>query len=172
MISDKLLGRYVRRRREELALTQEGLADLLGLKQFVVSRIEAGDRGLKVTELGKFAQALRTTPEALVTAATAPDPSQQTALAGGVRSTATDALVNYASAISELAAAFHEAPELASQQGLANFETALASLHGPTQYVALTATAANALRTELQALIDEIVVASVLPEGGTDAVDD
>ncbi|WP_238220240.1 helix-turn-helix domain-containing protein [Tsukamurella pulmonis] len=172
MISDKLLGRHVRRRREELALTQGGLADLLGLKQFVVSRIEAGERGLKVTELAKFAQALRTTPEALVTAATAPDPSEQTALTRGVRATATDALVNFAGAISELAATFHEAPELASQQGLPGFEATLETLRGPTQYVALTATAANALRAELQALVDEIEVATVLPEGGADALDD
>ena len=38
-----MLGERIRKRRDELALTQEQLARVTGLKQFHISRIERGD---------------------------------------------------------------------------------------------------------------------------------
>ena len=45
-------------RRRELGLTQQGLADRLGLHKQFVSRVELGERRLDVVEFADFAAAL------------------------------------------------------------------------------------------------------------------
>lgn len=53
-------------RRRERGLSQRALADLLGLDQSAVSRIESGDRRVSVEELSRIAEALGTNVGALV----------------------------------------------------------------------------------------------------------
>lgn len=64
------LGELVQRRRAELGLTQQRLADLAGLKKHAIGGIEAGQSKLPVPETRrKLAAALRLTHEALLIAA-------------------------------------------------------------------------------------------------------
>lgn len=53
-------------RRKEIGLTQQGLADQLGLHKQFVSRVELGERRLDVVELADFARALGLDPGKLV----------------------------------------------------------------------------------------------------------
>lgn len=53
------LGTAVRRRREELGLTQAELAERAGLKQPAVARFEAGGTMPTIPMLERFAEALR-----------------------------------------------------------------------------------------------------------------
>lgn len=53
-------------RRKELGLTQQALADRLGLHKQFVSRVELGERRLDVVELADFARALDLDPSNLV----------------------------------------------------------------------------------------------------------
>lgn len=53
-------------RRKELCLTQQALADRLGLHKQFVSRVELGERRLDVIEFYDFVRALDLQPEVLV----------------------------------------------------------------------------------------------------------
>lgn len=62
-----MLGDRVRKRRDELELTQEQLATATGLKQFHISRIESGDiKDVKGETLRRLARALRVTADFLL----------------------------------------------------------------------------------------------------------
>jgi transcriptional regulator with XRE-family HTH domain len=62
-----MLGDRVRKRRDELDLTQEQLAAATGLKQFHISRIESGDiKDVKGETLRRLARALRVTSDFLL----------------------------------------------------------------------------------------------------------
>jgi transcriptional regulator with XRE-family HTH domain len=65
----RLVGRNVRAAREGLGLTQEQLAERSGFSQQYISGLETGRRNLTVVSLFEFAQALETTPVALITPA-------------------------------------------------------------------------------------------------------
>jgi predicted transcriptional regulator len=54
-------GRNVRRRRETLDLTQEGLAEKAGLDRSYISNVERGSRNLSLSSIVRIAKALRTT---------------------------------------------------------------------------------------------------------------
>ena len=56
----------LKRRRKSLGLTQEQLAERLGLHKQFVSRVEMGSRRLDVVEFVDFAIALEMEPEALI----------------------------------------------------------------------------------------------------------
>ena len=55
------------RRRKELALTQAALAIRLGVAQPWVAQIESGVRTPAIDTIARFANALQTTPDALLT---------------------------------------------------------------------------------------------------------
>ena len=62
-----MLGDRIRKRRDELALTQEQLARATGLKQFHISRIERGDiKDVKGETLRRLARALRVSADFLL----------------------------------------------------------------------------------------------------------
>ncbi len=62
-----MLGERIRKRRDELALTQEQLARATGLKQFHISRIERGDiKDVKGETLRRLARALRVSADFLL----------------------------------------------------------------------------------------------------------
>jgi transcriptional regulator with XRE-family HTH domain len=62
-----MLGKRIRRRRRDLDLTQEQLAEMTGLKQFHISRIESGDiKDVKGDTLRRLARALRVTADFLL----------------------------------------------------------------------------------------------------------
>lgn len=65
-----LVGRNVRRLRLEAGLTQEALSDRCDFDQRYISQLERGLRNPTVLSLHEIAQALDTTPVALIT----PDP--------------------------------------------------------------------------------------------------
>lgn len=62
----RLVGRNVRRLRQAAGLTQEQLSERVGFGQNYVSSLEGGKRNITVVTLFEFAQALGTTPAALV----------------------------------------------------------------------------------------------------------
>ncbi len=62
----KLLGRHLRARRLELALTQAKLAKILRVKQPYIASLEAGTCSISLDVLGKLAETLRTSPSALL----------------------------------------------------------------------------------------------------------
>jgi transcriptional regulator with XRE-family HTH domain len=62
----KLVGRNFRRVRTEKGLTQERFAELSGFSQQYVSDLERGLRNPTVVTLYELAQALGTTPVALI----------------------------------------------------------------------------------------------------------
>lgn len=61
----RLIGLLAERRRE-LGLTQQALAERLGLHKQFVSRVELGERRLDVVEFIDFAEALGLVPGTLV----------------------------------------------------------------------------------------------------------
>jgi transcriptional regulator with XRE-family HTH domain len=62
---DRLLGRRLRRAREDAGLTQVQAAAALGVTQTLISNAERGHRMLKHLDLFQFAQLYGTTIEAL-----------------------------------------------------------------------------------------------------------
>jgi len=62
-----VIGRNVRRFRAAKGLTQEELSNRCDFDQRYISQIETGQRNLTVLSLYELAQALDTTPVALVT---------------------------------------------------------------------------------------------------------
>ena len=60
------VGFRVRERRTAAALTQAELGDRCGLHRTFVGSVERGERNLALLSLRKLAQALRTTPAALL----------------------------------------------------------------------------------------------------------
>jgi predicted transcriptional regulator len=54
-------GRNVRRRRENIDLTQEVLAEKAGLDRSYISNVERGSRNLSISSVVRIAKALRTT---------------------------------------------------------------------------------------------------------------
>lgn len=63
----ELLGRRIRARREELGLTQEELAKMLGYKsRSTINKIEMGINDITQSKIEAFAKALETTPSALM----------------------------------------------------------------------------------------------------------
>lgn len=63
----KLVGANVRRFRQEKGLTQEEFAEKSGFSQQYVSGLENGRRNPTIVSLYELAQALDTTPIALIT---------------------------------------------------------------------------------------------------------
>ncbi|WP_421937304.1 helix-turn-helix domain-containing protein [Phenylobacterium sp.] len=63
----KLVGRNARRMRVLCGLTQEQLSEQTGLTQQYISGLEQGRRNPTILTLFDLAQALRTTPAALIT---------------------------------------------------------------------------------------------------------
>jgi transcriptional regulator with XRE-family HTH domain len=62
----KLVGDNVRRVRGEIGITQEQLAERSGFSQQYISDLERGRRNPTVVSLFELAQALGTTPVALI----------------------------------------------------------------------------------------------------------
>lgn len=65
---DTSLGKALTHIREDQDLTQDDIADSLGCKQPLISKIEAGQRSLKFAEVGLFATALGISRDELVVA--------------------------------------------------------------------------------------------------------
>jgi transcriptional regulator with XRE-family HTH domain len=63
----KLVGRNVRRCRVEAGMTQERFAERSGFTQQYISDLERGRRNPTIVSLYELAQALGTTPVALLT---------------------------------------------------------------------------------------------------------
>jgi transcriptional regulator with XRE-family HTH domain len=67
-------GRRVRARREELGLTQEGLADVVGLHWTFVGQVERGRRNISLHNILRLAAGLEIDAGDLVTRLSAPEP--------------------------------------------------------------------------------------------------
>ena len=61
-----VVSRNIRTRREELDMTQTALARAVGVTPACISQIEADKRTLDVEALARLAEALRTSPSALL----------------------------------------------------------------------------------------------------------
>ncbi|MHB8467989.1 MAG: helix-turn-helix domain-containing protein [Acidimicrobiales bacterium] len=61
-----ILGRRVRARREEMGLSQEGLADLVGLHRTYIGSVERGERNVTLITIVRLAATLRVDPGELV----------------------------------------------------------------------------------------------------------
>ena len=59
-------GEAVRRRRKELGLSQEELADRAGLHRTYIGSVERGERNVSLTNIHKLAGALKTSAAELV----------------------------------------------------------------------------------------------------------
>ena len=57
-ISNRLVGQCLRDLRKKQRLTQEEVAELLAGDQAVISKVESGERGVKLGEVFSFAEAL------------------------------------------------------------------------------------------------------------------
>ena len=66
------IGERIRKRREELGLSQDQLADIVGASRQVVSRYENGDREMGIVSLLQYADALETTPGKLLSTVNTP----------------------------------------------------------------------------------------------------
>jgi len=60
------IGENIKRLREDKNMTQEDLAQILGVTSSNISQIESGDRGLNISKAQKIAQALGITIDELV----------------------------------------------------------------------------------------------------------
>lgn len=60
------LGKAIRRRRLELGLSQEGLADVAKLHRTYMGAVERGERNLTIQSLLRIAEALGTSASALL----------------------------------------------------------------------------------------------------------
>ena len=60
------MGAIIRRRRKELGLSTQGLADALGVKAQSVSKMERGDRGLSLDTFLAVCMVLKISPEELL----------------------------------------------------------------------------------------------------------
>ena len=65
-LAKKILAENLRRLRTEAGLSQEGLADRAGLHRTYVSSVEGGHRNVTLENIFALAEALGTTPSALV----------------------------------------------------------------------------------------------------------
>jgi transcriptional regulator with XRE-family HTH domain len=61
-----VLSRNLKARRQELAMTQQQLATDSGVTQSAISRVERGDPTMSLATLAKLAEALHTSPSALL----------------------------------------------------------------------------------------------------------
>ena len=60
------IGEKIRNQREELGLSQDQLADIVGTSRKAVSRYETGDREMGITFFTQYADALETDPMKLL----------------------------------------------------------------------------------------------------------
>ena len=63
----RIVGANVRRRRLALDMTQQKLAEQLGVAQSYISGLERGDRSPLLATLAEFAEVLQTQPAQLLT---------------------------------------------------------------------------------------------------------
>lgn len=61
----QLLGLAIRRRRKELGLSQEGLAEIADVHRNFVGHIERGEQNLSIDSLVRFSAALKTSLAAI-----------------------------------------------------------------------------------------------------------
>ena len=59
-------GRCVRKYRKKLGMSQESLADLIGLHRTYISSVERGDRNVSLDNIVKLARGLRCSPPDLL----------------------------------------------------------------------------------------------------------
>lgn len=66
MTADKLIGETLKRAREARGLSQDGVAEIVGIDRTSVVRCEAGTRSVKVRELVPWVRACGLTPATFV----------------------------------------------------------------------------------------------------------
>ena len=77
------IGERIKKRREELNMTQAELARILGYKSPAsITKMELGERGLPQKKIKQIAEALRTTPEYIMGWEEKPKEKEQTSLTG------------------------------------------------------------------------------------------
>lgn len=81
----ELIGRLVRARRTKLELTQEDLAQRVGLKRTSITNIEKGRQKIQVHTLFELATALEVDPSALVPSFKTLEPDNLKARVKGMR---------------------------------------------------------------------------------------
>ena len=62
----QIVGDKIKKRRLELKITQEALAELSGLHRTYIAGIEKGKRNISIKNLEKIAKALKVTPSDLL----------------------------------------------------------------------------------------------------------
>ena len=78
------VGANIKKRRFELRMSQQELADAMGYStRSTIAKIESGENDVSQKKLQKFAAALDTTVEALVTGYVTPSPAAADAVSGG-----------------------------------------------------------------------------------------
>ena len=80
------VGANIKKRRFELRMSQQELADAMGYStRSTIAKIESGENDVSQKKLQKFATALDTTVEALISGYAAPSPAPAEATVGGKR---------------------------------------------------------------------------------------
>lgn len=78
------VGANIKKRRFELRMSQQELADAMGYStRSTIAKIESGENDVSQKKLQKFAAALDTTPEALISGYAAPSPAPAEETGGG-----------------------------------------------------------------------------------------
>ncbi|GIZ97498.1 hypothetical protein TTY48_21100 [Tsukamurella sp. TY48] len=172
MINDKNLGRELRTRREAKDMSQERLAQVVGLNQSIVGRIEAGTRPCRATELVALAEALGVSAERLLADSAVPGFANADHQARAATSSAAAELASLAVAITSLDLALQSDPVGATERGIGSLNEAIDALPVEPFSVGMTADAANTLPALFQRLFDSVQVAAIIPDGGVDALDE
>lgn len=85
------LGQRIKQKRKELGLSQEELANRLGLKsKSTICKIERGDDNLTTSSIRQYADALNCTPSYLMGWETPEQQIREAYYKGGIRRTITD----------------------------------------------------------------------------------
>ena len=84
------VGANIKKRRYELRMSQQELADAMGYStRSTIAKIESGENDVSQKKLQKFATALDTTVEALISGYAAPSPAPAAVVTDGKRRTRT-----------------------------------------------------------------------------------
>ena len=108
------VGANIQRQIDDRGITQQNLADMLGISKQVMNKIVKGNKAINVNELARIASAIGTTAEELLTVSAAPVSSENLSFMGFIADEGTREKVNVIrSAIDEI----HMLEELLYAQG-------------------------------------------------------
>lgn len=137
---DKALGAVIRRRRAARGLTQQAMAERLGMAPVVYGRIELGNRPVRAVELRDIARVLGVSTDDLLREVDPVTAEEVVERAVAARDTAHRALREYTSAVVDAAAAVDESDHgaLIDDEHLTDADALIAHLSRTPSFAGLT----------------------------------